>query len=160
MQISFQPLVQCLDVDNLIKLFTAVLLERRILLRSNKYFSNLLQLYWHLPFVPYILTISVKQEGKQVTWLSGESIIVWLMRLGVKTPETMITQFEVDLSQFHFMVGIYLGDIFLLFFYDYHSKMDVLNCCHFHFWIVCCLSCLNITTDHFLPWTSDTLFWL
>lgn len=35
--ISFQPLVQCLDVDNLICLFTAVLLERRILLRSNKY---------------------------------------------------------------------------------------------------------------------------
>ncbi|KAL0008183.1 hypothetical protein SO802_009685 [Lithocarpus litseifolius] len=35
--ISFQPLVQCLDVDNLIKLFSAVLLERRILLRSNKY---------------------------------------------------------------------------------------------------------------------------
>lgn len=37
-QISFQPLVQCLDVDNFIKLFTAVLLERRILLRSDKYF--------------------------------------------------------------------------------------------------------------------------
>ncbi|XP_021905476.1 DENN domain and WD repeat-containing protein SCD1 [Carica papaya] len=35
--VSFQPLVQCLDVDNFIKLFTAVLLERRILLRSNKY---------------------------------------------------------------------------------------------------------------------------
>ncbi|XP_072978295.1 DENN domain and WD repeat-containing protein SCD1 [Typha angustifolia] len=35
--ISFQPLVQCLDVDNLIQLFTAVLVERRILLRSNKY---------------------------------------------------------------------------------------------------------------------------
>ncbi|KAF8024634.1 hypothetical protein BT93_F1721 [Corymbia citriodora subsp. variegata] len=35
--ISFQPLVQCLDIDNLIRLFTAVLLERRILLRSNKY---------------------------------------------------------------------------------------------------------------------------
>ncbi|KAA8541188.1 hypothetical protein F0562_025205 [Nyssa sinensis] len=35
--ISFQPLVQCLDVDNFIKLFTAVLLEQRILLRSNKY---------------------------------------------------------------------------------------------------------------------------
>lgn len=35
--ISFQPLVQCLDVDNLINLFTAVLLERRILLRANKY---------------------------------------------------------------------------------------------------------------------------
>ncbi|KAI5660173.1 hypothetical protein M9H77_28966 [Catharanthus roseus] len=35
--ISFQPLVQCLDVDNFIKLFTAVLLERRVLLRSNKY---------------------------------------------------------------------------------------------------------------------------
>ncbi|ERN00342.1 hypothetical protein AMTR_s00104p00054580 [Amborella trichopoda] len=35
--ISFQPLVQCLDVDNLLQLFTAVLLERRILLRANKY---------------------------------------------------------------------------------------------------------------------------
>ncbi|GER51170.1 stomatal cytokinesis-defective 1 [Striga asiatica] len=35
--ISFQPLVQCLDVDNFIKLFTAVVLERRILLRSDKY---------------------------------------------------------------------------------------------------------------------------
>ncbi|KAF3646518.1 DENN domain and WD repeat-containing protein SCD1 [Capsicum annuum] len=35
--ISFQPLLQCLDVDNVILLFTAVLLERRILLRSNMY---------------------------------------------------------------------------------------------------------------------------
>nr|XP_043631013.1 DENN domain and WD repeat-containing protein SCD1 [Erigeron canadensis] len=35
--ISFQPLMQCLDVDNFIKLFTAVLIERRVLLRSNKY---------------------------------------------------------------------------------------------------------------------------
>ncbi|XP_031279050.1 DENN domain and WD repeat-containing protein SCD1 [Pistacia vera] len=35
--IPFQPLVQCLDVDNLLKLFIAVLLERRILLRSDKY---------------------------------------------------------------------------------------------------------------------------
>ncbi|XP_027344371.1 DENN domain and WD repeat-containing protein SCD1 isoform X4 [Abrus precatorius] len=35
--ISFQPLVQCLDVYNLMTLFTAVLLERRILLRANKY---------------------------------------------------------------------------------------------------------------------------
>ncbi|GLJ48583.1 hypothetical protein SUGI_1024890 [Cryptomeria japonica] len=35
--ISFQPLVQSLDVDNLIQFFTAVLLERRILLRANKY---------------------------------------------------------------------------------------------------------------------------
>nr|GME14092.1 DENN domain and WD repeat-containing protein SCD1 [Ipomoea batatas] len=35
--ISFQPLVQCLDVDNVIQLFIAVLLERRILLRSDKY---------------------------------------------------------------------------------------------------------------------------
>lgn len=40
-QISFQPLVQCLDVDNFIKLFTAVLIERRVLLRSNKYFFHL-----------------------------------------------------------------------------------------------------------------------
>lgn len=35
--ISFQPLLQCLDVDNFIMLFTAVLIERRILIRSNKY---------------------------------------------------------------------------------------------------------------------------
>ncbi|KAL9239022.1 hypothetical protein vseg_013381 [Gypsophila vaccaria] len=35
--ISFLPLVQCLDVRNVIILFTAVLLERRILLRSDKY---------------------------------------------------------------------------------------------------------------------------
>ncbi|KAM7483016.1 hypothetical protein LguiB_007599 [Lonicera macranthoides] len=35
--ISFQPLMQCLDVDNFLKLFTAVLIERRVLLRSNKY---------------------------------------------------------------------------------------------------------------------------
>ncbi|RDX78915.1 DENN domain and WD repeat-containing protein SCD1 [Mucuna pruriens] len=35
--ISFQPLVQCLDVDNLVRLFTAVLLERRILIRANRY---------------------------------------------------------------------------------------------------------------------------
>lgn len=34
--IPFQPLVQCLDVDNLIRFFTAVLLERRILLRAKK----------------------------------------------------------------------------------------------------------------------------
>jgi hypothetical protein len=38
--ISFQPLVQCLDVDKLILLFTAVLLERRILLRSNKFVQS------------------------------------------------------------------------------------------------------------------------
>ncbi|THF99555.1 hypothetical protein TEA_013130 [Camellia sinensis var. sinensis] len=38
--ISFQPLMQCLDVDNFLKLFTAVLLERRVLFRSNKYLSN------------------------------------------------------------------------------------------------------------------------
>ncbi|XP_057519264.1 DENN domain and WD repeat-containing protein SCD1-like [Amaranthus tricolor] len=35
--ISFEPLVECLDAHNIIILFTAVLLERRILLRSDKY---------------------------------------------------------------------------------------------------------------------------
>ncbi|XP_031479261.1 DENN domain and WD repeat-containing protein SCD1 isoform X2 [Nymphaea colorata] len=35
--ISFQPLVQCLDVDNFIRFFTAVLLEKRILIRANTY---------------------------------------------------------------------------------------------------------------------------
>ncbi|KAG0581684.1 hypothetical protein KC19_4G271700 [Ceratodon purpureus] len=34
---SFEPLVQSLDIENLIRLFTAVLLERRVLLRANKY---------------------------------------------------------------------------------------------------------------------------
>ncbi|BBN12485.1 protein MpSCD [Marchantia polymorpha subsp. ruderalis] len=34
---SFQPLVQCLDIDNVIRLFTAILLERRVLLRASKY---------------------------------------------------------------------------------------------------------------------------
>ena len=40
LQISFQPLVQCLDVDKLLLLFTVVLLERRILLRSNKFVQS------------------------------------------------------------------------------------------------------------------------
>ena len=35
-QISFLPLVQSLDVDNIMKLFAAVLLEKRILLRASK----------------------------------------------------------------------------------------------------------------------------
>lgn len=35
--ISFQPLIQCLDVDNVIRLFTAVFLERHVLLRACKY---------------------------------------------------------------------------------------------------------------------------
>ncbi|XP_047337287.1 DENN domain and WD repeat-containing protein SCD1 isoform X1 [Impatiens glandulifera] len=35
--IPFQPLLQCLDIDNFLLLFTAVLLERRVLIRSNKY---------------------------------------------------------------------------------------------------------------------------
>ncbi|XP_010677977.2 DENN domain and WD repeat-containing protein SCD1 isoform X1 [Beta vulgaris subsp. vulgaris] len=35
--ISFEPLLQCLDAHNIIILFTAALLERRILLRSDKY---------------------------------------------------------------------------------------------------------------------------
>uniref|UniRef100_A0A6N2M215 cDENN domain-containing protein n=1 Tax=Salix viminalis TaxID=40686 RepID=A0A6N2M215_SALVM len=33
-------MLSCLDVDNLLKLLTAVLLERRILLCSNKYLSE------------------------------------------------------------------------------------------------------------------------
>ncbi|KAL3640758.1 Scytalone dehydratase [Castilleja foliolosa] len=47
--ISFQPLLQCLDVDNFIKLFTAVVLERRILLRSDKIFSSDSCIGGHLP---------------------------------------------------------------------------------------------------------------
>ncbi|KAI5083987.1 hypothetical protein GOP47_0000156 [Adiantum capillus-veneris] len=35
--LSFQPLIQCLDVDNVIRLFTAVFLERHVLLRASKY---------------------------------------------------------------------------------------------------------------------------
>ncbi|XP_024518570.1 DENN domain and WD repeat-containing protein SCD1 isoform X2 [Selaginella moellendorffii] len=33
---SFQPLLQCLDVDNVLQLFVSILLERRVLLRANK----------------------------------------------------------------------------------------------------------------------------
>lgn len=35
--LSFQALMQCLDVNNVIRLFTAVFLERHILLRASKY---------------------------------------------------------------------------------------------------------------------------
>eukprot|EP00850_Spirogloea_muscicola_P001194 SM000004S15064 [mRNA] locus=s4:1016752:1026454:- [translate_table: standard] len=35
--ISFQPLIQCLDVNNVIRLFTVLLLEKRTLLRASKY---------------------------------------------------------------------------------------------------------------------------
>jgi len=35
-QISFQPLVQALDIDNILTLFTAVLLEKKILLRASR----------------------------------------------------------------------------------------------------------------------------
>lgn len=35
--LTFQALMQCLDIDNVIRLFTAVLLERHVLLRANKY---------------------------------------------------------------------------------------------------------------------------
>jgi hypothetical protein len=37
LQMSFEPLVRCLDVDNVLRFFTAILLERRVLLRANKY---------------------------------------------------------------------------------------------------------------------------
>ncbi len=36
LQMSFEPLVRCLDVDNVLRFFTAILLERRVLLRANK----------------------------------------------------------------------------------------------------------------------------
>lgn len=36
-EISFQPLVQSLDEENLVKLFTAVSLERRVILLASKY---------------------------------------------------------------------------------------------------------------------------
>lgn len=36
LQISFQPLVQALDIDNILTLFTAVLLEKKILLRASR----------------------------------------------------------------------------------------------------------------------------
>jgi hypothetical protein len=52
LQISLQPLVQCLDVDKLILLFTAVLLERRILLRSNKFVDSPLATFVNLPLLP------------------------------------------------------------------------------------------------------------
>ncbi|GAQ82931.1 Calmodulin-binding protein CRAG [Klebsormidium nitens] len=36
-ELSFQPLVQCLDIEKFTRVFTAVLLEKRVLLRASKY---------------------------------------------------------------------------------------------------------------------------
>lgn len=35
-QVSFLPLIESLDINNILKLFTALLLEKRILLLSTK----------------------------------------------------------------------------------------------------------------------------
>lgn len=35
-ELSFQPLVQCLDIEKFTRVFTAVLLEKRVLLRASK----------------------------------------------------------------------------------------------------------------------------
>ena len=36
LQISFHPLLTCLDVDNILRVFTALLLEKRVLLLGSK----------------------------------------------------------------------------------------------------------------------------
>eukprot|EP00271_Cylindrocystis_brebissonii_P022094 TRINITY_DN830_c0_g9_i1.p1 TRINITY_DN830_c0_g9~~TRINITY_DN830_c0_g9_i1.p1 ORF type:complete len:1306 (+),score=216.55 TRINITY_DN830_c0_g9_i1:618-4535(+) len=63
-EISFLPLIQCLDVDNLIRLFTAVALEKRVLLQASKYVllttvaeavRNLIYpLKWMSPYIPVV----------------------------------------------------------------------------------------------------------
>ncbi|KAK2991401.1 hypothetical protein RJ640_010865 [Escallonia rubra] len=65
--ISFQPLMQCLDVDNFIKVFTAVLIERRILLRSNKTVGRTSSLK------PFILLLLIKAKYSLLT-LASEAI--------------------------------------------------------------------------------------
>ncbi|CAI7933167.1 unnamed protein product, partial [Closterium sp. NIES-54] len=62
--VSFFPLVSCLDIDNIIQLFTAVLLERRVLLLGGmlKLLTNVAEavtglLYpykWMLPYIPVL----------------------------------------------------------------------------------------------------------
>ncbi|CAI5970895.1 unnamed protein product [Closterium sp. NIES-65] len=62
--VSFLPLVSCLDIDNIIQLFTAVLLERRVLLLGGmlkiltnvaEAVSGLLYPYkWMLPYIPVL----------------------------------------------------------------------------------------------------------
>uniref|UniRef100_A0A0E0FNF4 UDENN domain-containing protein n=1 Tax=Oryza nivara TaxID=4536 RepID=A0A0E0FNF4_ORYNI len=79
--ISFQPLVQCLDVDKLIQLFTAVLLERRILLRSNKYTLLTLvseaichliyPLRWQHVYIPIIFSSGVDYIDAPTPYMMG-----------------------------------------------------------------------------------------
>ncbi|GJN18579.1 hypothetical protein PR202_gb05751 [Eleusine coracana subsp. coracana] len=79
--ISFQPLVQCLDVDKLILLFTAVLLERRILLRSNKYTLLTLvseaichliyPLRWQHVYIPIIFSSGVDYIDAPTPYMMG-----------------------------------------------------------------------------------------
>ncbi|KAL5227562.1 hypothetical protein ABZP36_015827 [Zizania latifolia] len=79
--ISFQPLVQCLDVDKLIQLFIAVLLERRILLRSNKYTLLTLvseaichliyPLRWQHVYIPIIFSSGVDYIDAPTPYMMG-----------------------------------------------------------------------------------------
>ncbi|KAJ6691452.1 DENN DOMAIN-CONTAINING PROTEIN 3 [Salix koriyanagi] len=80
-EISFQPLVQCLDVDNLLKRFTAVFLERRILLRSNKYSLSTLAseaichlIYpftWQHVYIPLLFFIGVDYFDAPTPYMTG-----------------------------------------------------------------------------------------
>ncbi|KAL3688572.1 hypothetical protein R1sor_014881 [Riccia sorocarpa] len=78
---SFQPLVQCLDIDNVIGLFTAVLLERRVLLRASKYSvltmiaEALCQLIypikWQHVYIPVLFYAGVEYIDAPTPYLMG-----------------------------------------------------------------------------------------
>ncbi|PPR81770.1 hypothetical protein GOBAR_AA38945 [Gossypium barbadense] len=87
--ISFQPLVQCLDVDNLIKLFTAVLLERRILIRSNVFTSDP-SIRGHMPFdlsisVAVRWAISITEYSFGVDYIDAPTPYMMGLHSGVDT---------------------------------------------------------------------------
>eukprot|EP00250_Pteridium_aquilinum_P022196 c25321_g4_i1 orf=296-3940(-) len=79
--LSFQPLIQCLDVDNVIRLFTAIFLERHILLRACKY--SLLTLVaeaichllypikWQYGFIPVLFYEGVDFLDAPIPYLIG-----------------------------------------------------------------------------------------
>uniref|UniRef100_A0A6N2L7W8 UDENN domain-containing protein n=1 Tax=Salix viminalis TaxID=40686 RepID=A0A6N2L7W8_SALVM len=77
-EISFQPLVQCLDVDNLLKRFTAVFLERRILLRSNKYLSEPYRDNYCLREVPDYILIALNSASTLLCYAYKNDAAPWV----------------------------------------------------------------------------------
>jgi len=74
---SFEPLLQCLDVDNLLRLFTAILLERRVLLRANKY---------------SLLTVVAESIRHLIYPIKWQVSISWLMERSSLFPKCAVSE--------------------------------------------------------------------